>query len=130
MHLDSCFLIDLHREKFRQQDGPAHRFLSTHATEPMCVSVVAVMEYCEGFEDKDLWKGQRFLEPFEIVAVSQKAALRASRIRRSLRIKGQLLPDNDILIAACAMEDGQPLVTRDTDHFRRIKGLNIVAYQD
>lgn len=129
MHLDSCFLIDLHREKFRRQDGPAHQFLRAHATEPLSASVVAAMEYCEGFEDKDLWKGQRFLEPFEIVAVSQKAALRASRIRRSLRIKGQLLPDNDILIAACAMEEGQSLVTRDTDHFGRIKGLKIVVYR-
>jgi predicted nucleic acid-binding protein len=129
MHLDSCFLIDLHREKFRRQDGPAHRFLKSHPAEPFSVSVVAAMEYCEGFEDKDLWKGQRFLEPFEIVPIGQKAALRASRIRRSLRIKGLLLPDNDILIAACSMEAGQPLATRNADHFCRIEGLEIVNYR-
>lgn len=87
------------------------------------------MEYFEGFADEDLWKGQRFLEPFEIVPVSPKAALRASRIRRSLRIKGLLLPDNDILIAACAIEADRALATRDTDHFRRIEGLEVVNYQ-
>jgi predicted nucleic acid-binding protein len=87
------------------------------------------MEYCEGFEDKDLWKGQRFLEPFEIVPIGRKAALRASRIHRSLRIKGLLLPDNDILIAACSMEAGQPLATRNAHHFCRIEGLEIVNYR-
>ena len=130
MHLDSCFLIDLHREKFRRQDGPAHRFLRSHLAEPLSVSVVAAMEYFEGFADEDLWKGQRFLEPFEIVHVSQKAALRASRIRRALRIRGLLLPDNDILIAACAIEAGRALTTRNADHFRRIEGLEIVNYRD
>jgi predicted nucleic acid-binding protein len=128
VHLDSCFLIDLHRERFRRQDGAAHGFLRAHAEAPLSVSAVAAMEYCEGFSDADLWKGRRFLEPFQSVPCGYAAALRASRIRRALRADGKLLPDNDILIAACAIEAGQPLVTRNTDHIRRIKGLEIVLY--
>jgi tRNA(fMet)-specific endonuclease VapC len=128
VHLDSCFLIDLHRERSRLQDGAAHAFLRTHADAPLSVSAVAAMEYCEGFSDADLWKGQRFLEPFQSVSCGYAAALRASRIRRALRAEGNLLPDNDILIAACAIEAGQPLVTRNTDHFNRIEGLELVPY--
>jgi predicted nucleic acid-binding protein len=36
--------------------------------------------------------------------------------------------DNDILVAACSIEAGQALLTRNTDHFHRIKGLEIAPY--
>lgn len=130
MHLDSCLPIDLHREKFRRQNGPAHQFLRTHAGEPLSVSVAAAMDYREDFEDEELWKGQRLLEPFEILPIDRDTAVRGNRIRRSLQTKGQLLPDSDILIAACAAEKDQALVTRDADHFRRFEGLKMVAYRD
>lgn len=53
---------------------------------------------------------------------------RACLVRRALCAHGKLLPDNDILIAACALEAGQPLATRNTDHFRHLEGLEITPY--
>ena len=39
-----------------------------------------------------------------------------------LRRKGQLIPTNDVWIAASALEHGAALLTRDA-HFRHVEGL-------
>jgi len=129
MHLDTCFLIDLQKEKICGMEGAAHRFLSDHADEPMSCSTVVISEYCEGFQDDELWKAMPFLSAFECVSVDFQVALKVSRIRRTLRKSGNLLPDNDLFIAACALEKGSSLVTENPDHFRRIEGLDLIGYR-
>ena len=44
------------------------------------------------------------------------------RIRFTLRRAGTLIPDNDIWIAASALQYGVPVITRDA-HFRSVPGL-------
>lgn len=48
-------------------------------------------------------------------------------IREALRAKGKPLPENDIWIAALAMQHDMVLVSRDA-HFNEIAGLNVVAW--
>lgn len=48
-------------------------------------------------------------------------------IRESLRAKGKPLPENDIWIAALALQHDLVLVTRDA-HFNEIRDLNVVAW--
>lgn len=48
-------------------------------------------------------------------------------IKASLRLKGRPIPDNDIWIAATAMQFGLPLVSRD-EHFRHISSLDWQAW--
>lgn len=40
--------------------------------------------------------------------------------------KGNVLPFNDLLIAAAAIEQGYAVLTENTRHFERIPGLNMV----
>jgi predicted nucleic acid-binding protein len=128
LFLDSCFLIDLQREKRADREGPARRFLTRHGEVRFSISVIVSMEFCEGFSDKDLWSARGFLDLFHLAHVDEHVALRASRIRRKLRETGQLVPDNDILIAATALEGGEPLVTKNTLHFKRIGALKLLDY--
>jgi predicted nucleic acid-binding protein len=128
MFLDSCFLIDLQREKRAGREGPAGRFLARHGETDFAISVIVAMEFCEGFSDGDLWSARGFLDLFRRVPVDEQVALHASRIRRKLRETGQLVPDNDILIAATALAGGEPLVTKDIDHFKRIGALPLRDY--
>jgi len=128
MFLDSCFLIDLQREKRADREGAASRFLAAHGEEGFSLSVIVAMEFCEGFADGDLWSAWGFLDLFHRVPVDDQVAFRASRIRRNLRDTGQLLPDNDILIAATALESGEPLVTKNAVHFGRIGALQLLDY--
>ena len=45
-----------------------------------------------------------------------------ARLKQALAVAGAPIPENDIWIAACALENGLPLATRDA-HFARVPGL-------
>jgi len=51
-------------------------------------------------------------------------ALRYATIRSDLRSKGQLIPDNDLWIAATALAHDLTLATGDR-HFERVPGLKL-----
>ena len=48
-------------------------------------------------------------------------------VKNRLRQKGQSVPENDIWIAAIALQSDLTLVARDT-HFRRVDGLRLEAW--
>jgi len=48
-------------------------------------------------------------------------------VKESLRAKGKLIPDNDIWIAAIALQFGLILATRDA-HFNEVDGLPIATW--
>jgi tRNA(fMet)-specific endonuclease VapC len=48
-------------------------------------------------------------------------------IKNALRLKGRPVPENDIWIAAIAMQHGLTLITRDM-HFNEIENLKIVTW--
>ena len=48
-------------------------------------------------------------------------------IKTALRLKGRPIPDNDIWIAAVAMQHSLSLVSRD-EHFENIERLNLVRW--
>ena len=126
--LDTCFLIQLQREWVLKQPGPAVRYLERHAGEQFGVSVIATLEFLEGYQRPA--DGERFLDPFPQLPVTMQVARTGSRIRRELRRKGELIGDFDILIAATALEAGMIMVTDNARHFEPIEGLVVEAYQD
>ena len=126
--LDTCFLIHLQREWVRKKPGLATRFLEHHAGEEFGVSVVSTLEFLEGYGHPA--DGERFLAPFDQLAITTAVARIGSRIRRDLRQRGEMIGDFDILIAATALEAGRPLVTDKTSHFERIDGLLVEGYRE
>ena len=125
--LDTCFLIDLHREFHRgKQLGPS-RYLKKHGQETFALSVISLTEFLEGFEAVE--DGEKFLRPFQWLSVNPAVAREASRIRRQLRLQGKLIGDFDILIAATALVGNFQLVTRDDRHFQRVRNLKVESYR-
>jgi len=61
-----------------------------------------------------------FLRRLASVALTEAVLDRAAEIRRDYRLK---LPD--ALIAACAIQEGCTLVTRNIEDFRKIIGLTM-----
>ncbi|MBO1347202.1 MAG: type II toxin-antitoxin system VapC family toxin [Hormoscilla sp. GUM202] len=61
-----------------------------------------------------------FLRRLASVALTEAVLDRAAEIRRDYRLK---LPD--VLIAACAIQEGCTLVTRNIEDFRKIIGLTM-----
>ena len=56
------------------------------------------------------------------------AAKQAAEIYANLRKKGQSIGHTDCLIAGIALTNNLQLVTNNIDHFKRIKGLEIVNW--
>jgi len=50
-----------------------------------------------------------------------------AQIAVQLRRKGHPIPENDIWIAAVALECNMPLATRD-EHFREVEGLDLIRW--
>jgi tRNA(fMet)-specific endonuclease VapC len=63
-----------------------------------------------------------FLTNFTTLATDSNTAEAYAKIKANLRKKGTPIPDNDMWIAACAMQYALPLYTRDRD-FKYIDGI-------
>jgi predicted nucleic acid-binding protein len=53
---------------------------------------------------------------------TDRTADQYARLKQALAAAGAPIPENDIWIAACALDNGLPLATRDA-HFFRVPGL-------
>lgn len=75
-------------------------------------------------EPKNRAELARFIESprVEVLPVTAETADSYALIWLSLRRKGQPIPSNDLWIAACTMQHGAALLTRDA-HFTHIEGL-------
>ena len=125
---DTTVLIDLERETRRKTVGPATAYLRTILDERPAISVVTVGEFAEGFIERTFDMYAIRLTPYTVIPVDQHIAWQYAQISRQGRTSGTRIGDNDLWIAATALERGYPLLTRNTDHFNRISGLTVTTY--
>jgi tRNA(fMet)-specific endonuclease VapC len=89
--------------------------------------VIVIGEYRFGlFRSRNrehLWLlfGELILES-TVLSVDEGTAAVYSEVREELRTKGRPIPENDVWIAALALQHRQPVVSRD-DHFDSVEGL-------
>jgi predicted nucleic acid-binding protein len=76
------------------------------------------------FNEKKL---QQFINQLkvEVIVVDEDVARRYGLIYLSLRTKGSKIPINDVWIAACCMEVGGTLLTKD-QHFRAVDQIETI----
>ena len=128
MIVDTTFLTDLEREIARRQPGPAMEFLARNHAQTMRISVVSFGELAEGCEDPSAPELEELLAPYGTVEITRATGRRYAEISRALRSSGSRWGDNDLWIAATALEVGEPLVTRVLEHFRRIAEMTVLGY--
>jgi len=68
---------------------------------------------------------QRVLPALTVLPYERSAARVFGRIRADLEVRGAVLPDADLQIAAIALYHGLELVTGNVRHFERIPGLRV-----
>jgi tRNA(fMet)-specific endonuclease VapC len=100
--------------------------------EAVFLSVTVVEELCYGAEnsrqsEENLAKIDDLLIRLPIVECNTGTAKYYGRIRGLLKKAGQPIPDNDIWIAATAMQYQLTLLTKD-QHFQFIEGLRTASW--
>ena len=107
-------------------------FLAIHGEEIFLPSIV-LGELSYGFMKGSRQRfNERKLQEFirklqiEIIDVNQNVARKYGVIYLSLVRKGTKIPINDVWIAACCMEAGGTLVTRDR-HFRKVDQIETMV---
>lgn len=124
---DTCLLIDVERE-LRRGSGRALAFLGAHAAERPWITWTVAGEFAEGFGGLGDPACAGLLERFDILPMDAGTADRYGRITSYLRREGRLIGANDLWIAAAALANDLPLVSRDGGHFRRVPGLKVMSY--
>jgi tRNA(fMet)-specific endonuclease VapC len=125
---DTTFLIDFQRERTGKSSGGAHEFLEAHADAGAYLPITAYGEFAEGFSDRMDKAFLSVVESFELLPVTRSVADVYAGIARKLRVRGRLIGANDLWIAATALERNWPLVTRNTEDFARVAGLQLRSY--
>ena len=96
------------------------------------LSIITYYEILNGLLYKDarkqLAKFEEFVELNKVIPLTLRMAKTAAVIQADLRKKGTEIGHTDTLIAGIAMTSELQLVTNNTDHFKRIKGLNIANW--
>lgn len=95
-------------------------------------SIITYYEILNGLLYKDAKKQLKnfaeFTEFNRIIPLTLSSTQKAAEIYASLKSKGQPIGHTDCLIAGIAMANNLQLATNNIDHFKRIKGLEIVNW--
>jgi tRNA(fMet)-specific endonuclease VapC len=121
--LDSCFCIDLMRDKtpgLRERFGEERDYL--------CLSTIVVQELQYGAEKSDrpsenLLKVEDFITRLAIFEFDLAAASHAAHIRANLKKRGCQIGGYDALIAGHARSLNLTVITSNMGEFRRVEGL-------
>ena len=100
----------------------------------VCLSVITYYEILNGLLYKDakkqLSKFEAFVELNKVIPLTLKMTKTAALIQADLRKKGLEIGHTDTLIAGTALTSDFLLVTNNTHHFKRIKGLEIANWTE
>jgi len=96
------------------------------------VPSIAIGELCYGARKsararENLARIDEFAANNVVLGCDTETARRYGDVKNALQTKGHPIPENDIWIAAVALQHGLTLVTRDI-HFGEIESLSIAAW--
>ena len=96
------------------------------------LSIITYYEILNGLLYKDarkqLTRFEDFVEFNKVISLTLRTAKIAATIQADLRKKGTEIGHTDTLIAGIAIASEMQLITNNTDHFKRIKGLEIANW--
>ncbi len=96
------------------------------------LSIITYYEILNGLLYKDarkqLSRFEDFVELNKVIPLTLRTAKIAASIQADLRKKGTEIGHTDTLIAGTAIASEMQLITNNTDHFKRIKGLEIANW--
>lgn len=119
--IDTNIFID-----FLKKRGDAVEILNKLKPYERGTSVVCIGELWEGLAEKKKKQFVKLIKLITVYNVDLKVVIKFAEIRKNLRIKGNLIDNLDILIAATCLANDLVLITNNLKHFERIEGLKIL----
>ena len=96
------------------------------------LSIITYYEILNGLLYKDAKKQLKGFEEFvslnKVIPLTLRMAKTSANIQAGLRKKGTEIGHTDTLIAGIAITSNLQLITNNTAHFKRIKGLEIANW--
>ncbi len=127
---DTTFLIDLQKGIRSERHKVAADWIRANPTESIYLPAMVLGEYAEGFADPDHPLIREIRARYPILSVDDSVAVQFGSISRLLRSSGRTIGSNDTWIAATTLAYNVPLLTRNSVHFTRVPGLQVVNYAD
>ena len=78
--------------------------------------------------DENIQRINEFASTTVVIGCNQETARQYGQIKNALRAKGRPIPENDIWIAAQALQHQVTLVARD-DHFKEIDAISLERWE-
>lgn len=127
---DTSFIVDL----LRGNDDAADLLeILEKEGRPQKVSSVTVLELYEGVAQSQAPTEQtdRILDVLDtkhVVDADHTIMRKAGGLSGELITRGERIEREDCVIAATAVLNDEPVVTRNVDHFERVDGLDVRSY--
>ena len=128
--LDSTFLVD-----FLRNDKSAISKAQEIKDEILVTTTINIFEVLLGIYRKkqnaesELEHFKKLINTIDILHFDTEASFMASRITADLMSQGKEIDAMDCLTAGAMMsENCRTIVTRNKEHFQRIKGINVEGY--
>jgi predicted nucleic acid-binding protein len=127
---DTTFVIDV----LDGDDGALEALSDVESDrKPEKVSSVTILELYEGIERADRPDEEKravlgVLDSKTVVPADHGVMQRAGRLSGQLWADGRPIDREDCIVAATALQEDEPVVTRNADHFRRVQGLDVRSY--
>lgn len=133
MMLDTTVCVDLLREQATGRSGPATRKLVSLADAPIRLSLFTLCELESGAAASASPRRERerirlLAARRSIVSPDERFARLFGEANAALRKAGTPVPVMDFLIGVSALQAGEPVLTRDPEHFKKIPGLVVDTY--
>jgi tRNA(fMet)-specific endonuclease VapC len=131
--LDTCFWVDLLRERRKKERGPAIRMLESLGDTEILISVFVLCELRAGAElsenpRQELTRLSRLVESHPVIYPDSAFAVLYGEVFAVLLKNGTAIPVMDLLVGVTAKRFAMPVLTRDVGHFEKIPGLVVVGY--
>ena len=128
MIFDTTFIIDL-----LKGDKKAVKYLEMldNTSEPKIITAITIHELWRGLsllktKEEDEIKG--ILETSTVLSLDLESSMISGEIEGRLIREGIMIEPEDAMIAGITIKHNQKLLTRNTKHFSRIKGLKVESY--
>jgi tRNA(fMet)-specific endonuclease VapC len=122
------YMLDTETISLMVRKNPAViKNLIKHEDDEICISAISYAELCNGLEKKGSLKlfseVNTIMAKFSIISFDDSQSELYGKIRTGLEKTGSCLGDMDMLIASAALSQNAILVSHNTKHFSKIKGL-------